>query len=229
MGLGMDKCCCLIPLRLGTFIIALWFFVVYLFDAVTGFMGSNAVTIYSGQAAKAWYYIGLLLTVIICVGGLFGILGSMFASRKFAKTFSIVAWINCVLSIIKYLISLIIMCVYRDDLVNSCRRSGFVGFDNSEVPMSQAVLTDNSYYTPVQYPGTLNAHATSTEQCQSMVQTFLICFGVIIFVVELIQIYFAKVVTNYASRLRNGARHHRLHDQQIKDFEESRYHMSTVY
>lgn len=34
---------------------------------------------------------------------------------------------------------------------------------------------------------------------------------------------------NYASRLRNGARHHRLHDQQIKDFEESRYHMSTVY
>lgn len=98
------------------------------------------------------------------------------------------AWVNCVLSIIKYLISLIIMCVYRDDLVNSCRRSGFVGFDNSEVPLSQAVLTDNSYYTPVQYPGTLNAHATSTEQCQSMVQTFLICFGVIIFVVELIQV-----------------------------------------
>lgn len=89
------------------------------------------------------------------------------------------------------------MCVYRDDLVNSCRRSGFVGFDNSEVPMSQAVLSDNSYYTPVQYPGTLNAHATSTEQCQSMVQTFLICFGVIIFVVELIQVRLIIVICTF--------------------------------
>lgn len=29
MGLGLDKCCCFLPLRLGTFIIALWFFVGY--------------------------------------------------------------------------------------------------------------------------------------------------------------------------------------------------------
>ncbi|KAI9310289.1 hypothetical protein BX666DRAFT_2021713 [Dichotomocladium elegans] len=229
MGLGMDKCCCLIPLRLGTFIIALWFFIIYLIDVVTGFMGSNAVTIYSGQAAKAWYYIGMIFAVVICVGGLFGILGSLFASRKFAKTFSVVAWTCCVLSIAKYLVSLIIMVVHRDELMKSCRRSGFVGFNNNNVPLSQAVLTDSSYYSPVRYPGTLNANATSAEQCQSSVQTFLVAFGVVIFLIEVLQIYFAKVVTNYASRLRNGARHHRLHDQQIKDFEESRYHMSTVY
>ncbi|KAI8149888.1 hypothetical protein BJV82DRAFT_585104 [Fennellomyces sp. T-0311] len=229
MGLGMDKCCCFIPLRLGTFIIALWFFVVYLFDAVTGFMGSNAVTIYSGQSAKAWYYIGLLLTVIICVGGFFGVIGSLFASRRFAKAFSIIAWINCVLSIVKYVISLALMAVNRDDLVRSCQRSGFVGFDNNQVPLSPTVLSESTYYSPVRYPGTLNAHATSLEDCQSIIKTFLIAYGVVIFIVLLLQIYFAKVVTNYSSRLRNGARHHRLHDQQIKDFEESRYHMSTVY
>ncbi|KAI9494366.1 hypothetical protein BDB00DRAFT_818887 [Zychaea mexicana] len=229
MGLGMDKCCCFIPLRLGTFLIALWFFVVYLLDAVTGFLGSNAVTIYSGQSAKAWYYIGLLLTVIICVGGFFGIIGSLFASRKFAKAFSIIAWISCALSIIKYLISLILMVVYRDTMIQSCKRSGFVGFDNTQVPLSPAALSDSSYYAPVRYPGTLNANATSQEDCEATIKTFLIAYGVVIFVVEVIQIYFAKVVTNYSSRLRNGARHHRLHDQQIKDFEESRYHMSTVY
>lgn len=130
MGLGMDKCCCFIPLRLGTFIIALWFFVrsslynaswpwtesahcniynrsftcsmlsqaswavmvrydtaciSYLCLTLTFVCLSIAVTIYSGQAAKAWYYIGLLLTVIICVGGLFGILGSMFVSLLVIK------------------------------------------------------------------------------------------------------------------------------------------------
>ncbi|KAL1934419.1 hypothetical protein VTP01DRAFT_6601 [Rhizomucor pusillus] len=229
MGLGLDKCCCFLPLRLGTFIIALWFFVVYLFDAVTGFLGSNAVTVYSGQTAKAWYYIGLLFTVIICVGGLFGILGSCFANRTFAKIFSIIVWVNCVLSIIKYVVSLIIMCVHRDEMVKSCQRSGFVGFGNSQVSLDPAILSDSPYYTPVRYPGTLNANAASAADCEESVKSFLIAFGVVIFFVELLQIYFASVVSNYASRLRNGARHHRLHDQQIKDFEESRYHMSTVY
>lgn len=27
MGLGLEKCCCFIPLRLGTLFIAIWFFV----------------------------------------------------------------------------------------------------------------------------------------------------------------------------------------------------------
>lgn len=66
MGLALEKCCCFIPLRMGTFIIALWFFVswhliinnrddstdqhnkqvAYLFDAVTGFLGVNCMFYY---------------------------------------------------------------------------------------------------------------------------------------------------------------------------------------
>ncbi|KAI8371502.1 uncharacterized protein BYT42DRAFT_580496 [Radiomyces spectabilis] len=229
MGMGMEKCCGFIPLRLATFIIATWFFVIYLFDAVTGFLGINAVTVYSGQTAKAWYYVDLIFTLIICIGGLLGIIGSCFASRKFAKIFSIIVWINCALSIIKYIVSLALMAVFHENLVRSCLRSGFIGFSNAQTPMGPAIITDSPFYTPVQYPGTLNAHASSLDDCQSNVKTFLIAYGVVIFVIELIQIYFASVVNAYSSRLRNGARHHRLHDQQIKDFEESRYHMSTVY
>ncbi|KAI7867192.1 hypothetical protein BDF14DRAFT_1918268 [Spinellus fusiger] len=228
MGLGMEKCCGFIPLRLGTFIISLWFFVIYLLDAVTGFLGVNAEIVYSGQTAKVWYYVDLVFTLLVCVGGLLGIIGSCVASRGFAKVFSVVVWINCLLSVIKYLVSLVLMASYRDDLVRSCTRSGFVGFSNAQTPMI-VTLSDSPYYAPVKYPGTLNAHATDASQCQSSVQTFLITFGVVIFAVEIVQIYFASVVSTYASRLRNGARHHKLHDQQIKDFEESQYHMSTVY
>lgn len=39
---------------------------------------SIAVIVYSGQTAKAWYYINLLFTVIVFVGGLSGIFGSIF-------------------------------------------------------------------------------------------------------------------------------------------------------
>ncbi|KAI8983983.1 hypothetical protein BDF20DRAFT_911160 [Mycotypha africana] len=248
MGLALEKCCCFIPLRIGTFIIALWFFIVYLIDAITGFLGVNcknkqqplkriaintycktAVIVYSGQTAKAWYYINLLFTVLLFVGGFAGIIGSLIAQRKSAKFFSVVVWISCAVSFIKYLISLVLMIVYRQNMINTCIRSGLVGIGNAQSGLLPTTISLNGYYTPVKYPNTLNAHATSMENCEQSVKTLIILWGVIVFVVQIVQVYFASVVGVYAARLRSGARHHRLHDQQIKDFEESRYHMSTVY
>lgn len=229
MGLGLEKCCCFIPLRMGAFIIALWFFVAYLFDAVTGFLGINAIMVYSGQTAKAWYYINLIFTILVLVGGLFGIIGSLFAQRKSAKFFSIIVWICCLLSFIKYIISLVLMIVYRQNMVDTCIRSGLVGLGNAQAGLTATTVSTGSYYTPVRYPNTMNSFATSQEDCEQSVKLLIILWGAVIFVVQLLQVYFASVVSAYANRLKSGARHHRLHDQQIKDFEESRFHMSTVY
>ncbi|ORX58246.1 hypothetical protein DM01DRAFT_1366365 [Hesseltinella vesiculosa] len=226
---GFEKCCCFIPLRLGTFLIALWFTAIYLIDATTGFLGINAATIYSGQAARPWYYIDLLFTVIVCLGGVVGMFGSCFASRKFAKAFTVIVWVNCTLSVMKYVICLALMISHRDSMVNACMRSGFIGISNAQNSIEPVVLSESSYYAPVRYPGTLNANAGSEASCEEAVKLYLIVFGAVSGVFQLLQFYFASVVSAYASRLRNGARHHRLHDQQIKDFEESRYHMSTVY
>ncbi|KAI8877916.1 hypothetical protein K501DRAFT_259573 [Backusella circina FSU 941] len=229
MGLASEKCCCLIPLRLGTFIIALWFFVLYLIDAVTGFLGVNAVIVYSGQTAKAWYYINLLFTVLVLVGGFCGIMGSAFSQKKFAKTFSIIVWISCALSFIKYVISLALLIVYRQNMIDTCIRSGFVSLNNAQRNLGVSTISTGSYYTPVHYPNTLTANAASADECEQSVKMLIILWGALIFVVQVVQVYFATVVATYAKRLRSGARHHRLHDQQIKDFEESRFHMSTVY
>ncbi|KAI9305835.1 hypothetical protein BJ944DRAFT_264554 [Cunninghamella echinulata] len=229
MTVAIEKCCCFIPLRFGTFLIALWFTIIYLLDATTGFLGINAAIVYSGQATSAWYYIDLLFTVVVCLGGVIGLFGSCFNSRKFAKIFSVVVWVNCTLSMLKYVICLALMISHKYDMTRSCLRSGFVGFSNPQNSIQPVIIPENSFYSPVVYPGTLNAYALSKEECEKAVNTFLIVFGVVICIVQILQFYFATVVSAYASRLRNGARHHRLHDQQIKDFEESRYHMSTVY
>ncbi|KAG2211810.1 hypothetical protein INT47_004496 [Mucor saturninus] len=229
MGLALEKCCCFIPLRLGAFVIALWFFVVYLFDAITGFLGINAIVVYSGQTAKAWYYINLLFTVLVFLGGLSGIIGSVFAQRRSAKFFSIVVWVCCVLSFFKYIISLVLMIVYRQNMMNTCIRSGLVGIGNSQSGLVPTTISTGSYYTPVRYPDTMNSFATDPEDCERSIKLMIILWGAIIFAIQVLQIYFASVVNAYASRLKSGARHHRLHDQQIKDFEESRFHMSTVY
>ncbi|CAO3591112.1 unnamed protein product [Absidia cylindrospora] len=151
--------------------------------------------------------------------------GSCFSSRKFAKTFSVVVWINCTLSMLKYVTCLALMISHRYDITRSCLRSGFSNYQTSITP---AIIPNNPYYSPIRYPGTLNANATSQEDCEASIKSFLITFGVVCFIIQVLQFYFATVVSAYASRLRNGARHHRLHDQQIKDFEESRYHMSTI-
>ncbi|CAO3631423.1 unnamed protein product [Mucor fragilis] len=230
MGLGLEKCCCLIPLRLGTFFIAIWFFAIYLFYTATGFVGVNSIVFYSGQAARPWYYINLLFAVFICLGGFCGIIGSFFASRRFSKAFSVIVWVNCILSIIVYVASLVLIALNKQHVIDSCSVIGFVGVGNAQQDITPTQFnSNNAYYSPVKYPGLLTEHAASKDACSSMINTFTIVFGVVVFVVQLIQIYFAYVVGAYAKRLSNGARHHRLHAQQIKDFEESQYHMSTVY
>ncbi|KAI8978636.1 hypothetical protein BDB01DRAFT_799514 [Pilobolus umbonatus] len=229
MGLGLDKCCCFIPLRLGTCLIAIYFFAVYLFYSTTGFIGVNAAVFYSGQSAKAWYYINQLFTVFICVGGLVGIFGSCFSSRRFAQAFSIITWVGCVMSIVVYIITLVLVIVYHGSIVDSCRAIGFVGIKNIHRDITPVHLNNQQYYTPVKYPGIYTENAGSESDCRSVLKSFVILYGLVTLFLQFIQIYFAYVVSAYAKRLKNGARHHRLHAQQIKDFEEARYHMSTVY
>ncbi|CAM0138987.1 hypothetical protein VKS41_008548 [Umbelopsis sp. WA50703] len=224
----LEQCCCCIPLRAGTFIIALWFFVVNLFEATSGFLGRNSIFAYASQTSRAVFIVQQLLTLLIACGGLFGMVGSCLASRKFAKIFSITVWTACGLSILKYLISLILIATHRDNIIASCEATGFVSMSNPQTSIGNT-FTSSPYYHPVKYPGTLNANSMSYGDCEQAVKVMLITFGVIVFVIQVVQIYFASVVSAYASRLRNGARHHRLHDQQIKDFEESRYQMATVY
>ncbi|KAG1410448.1 hypothetical protein G6F58_009131 [Rhizopus delemar] len=171
----------------------------------------------------------LLFSVFICVGGLSGIIGSLFASRRFSKAFSIIVWISCVLSFILYIVSLVLITTKRDSTINSCRVMGFIGIGNPQTIIEPTHISHSSYYTPVKYPGLLTANAGTESECSAQLNLFSILFGVLIFIIGVIQIYFAYVVGIYAKRLKNGARHHRLHAQQIKDFEESRYHMSTVY
>lgn len=143
------------------------------------------------------------------VGGLFGILGSMFvrinlqpkkyalldinnhtlqAQRKSARFFSIIVWICCGLSFSKYVISLVLMIVYRQNMINTCIRSGFVGLGNPQAGLVPTTISTNSYYSPVKYPDTMNQFASSAEDCESAVKMTLILWGALIFVIQLIQV-----------------------------------------
>lgn len=89
-----------------------------------------------------------------------------------------------------YVVSLVLMTVNKQNVIDSCRVVGFVGIQNAQhdlVPV-QFSTTNSNYYSPVKYPGIMTEHATSQEDCEHMMKTFSILFGVIIFIVQLVQV-----------------------------------------
>lgn len=88
----------------------------------------------------------------------------------------------------KYVISLALMVVYRQNMINTCIRSGVVGFGNSQIGLVPTTISTNSYYSPVKYPDTMNAHATSAEDCEQSIKMLIILWGAIIFVVQVVQV-----------------------------------------
>lgn len=74
-------------------------------------------------------------------------------------------------------------------VIESCMVFGFVGVGNPQQTISPVHLSGTSYYTPVvQYPGLMTQHALSEADCSHLIKTFAIIFGVIVFIVELIQV-----------------------------------------
>jgi hypothetical protein len=97
---------------------------------------------------------------------------------------------------IVYIVSLVLMTVHKQNVINSCRVVGFVGIQNAqrEITPVRFSSTNNDYYSPVKYPGIMTEYATSQEDCEHIMKTFSILFGVIIFVVQLLQVQIVYVL-----------------------------------
>jgi hypothetical protein len=80
------------------------------------------------------------------------------------------------------------MSAYSQHTIDSCRVVGFAGIGNPQRDITPVQLTSSSYYSPVKYPGILTEHSASEARCQEMTKTFTIAFGVVIFVVQFLQV-----------------------------------------
>lgn len=80
------------------------------------------------------------------------------------------------------------MAINSDNVIESCMVIGFVGVQNVQRNISPVHISQTEYYTPVKYPGLLTEHAGSEADCARMLKTFTILFGVIIFIVQLVQV-----------------------------------------
>lgn len=87
-----------------------------------------------------------------------------------------------------YVISLVLMAVNSQNVIESCMVVGFVGVQNAQRNISPVHISDSDFYSPVKYPGLMTEHAASEGDCARMLKLFTILFGVIIFIVQLVQV-----------------------------------------
>jgi hypothetical protein len=96
---------------------------------------------------------------------------------------------------IVYVVSLVLMTINKQNVIDSCQVVGFVGIQNAqhEITPVRFSSTNSNYYSPVKYPGIMTEYATSQKDCENMMKTFNILFGVIIFIVQLVQVKYQRI------------------------------------
>jgi len=232
--MALTKCCCCIPLRPAVFIIAAWFFFSNAFEAITGFLGRNTTFEYLRQTSPIAFWVEEILTILVALGGFLGLVGVTCASRNFVYSAAAIIWFNVVVSIVKRVGAVVIIGLHQDGVIASCEQDGIFTLTNPDtISVLTNVASNSSSYTPVIRPGTLNQNNItlfngtkfSKDFCQKEAQYFLIGMAIVVAIVELFQIYFAAVVSAYAKQIKSGARHHRLRETQIRDWDESQVRM----
>jgi len=171
--------------------------------------------LYVIQTSVTIFWVEVSLSLLVALGGLVGIIGSCFASRRFVRAFSIITWINCVISIIQHISSLIIVGLNRQSLINECIVTGKLDISPAEV---------NSFYTPINR----NAPSNNTtavspndnvnyDNCWKEVEVFFVVAAVAVLFVLFLQFYFATVVASYSAKLTFHPKHTKLMNQQDWD------------
>jgi hypothetical protein len=72
---------------------------------------------------------------------------------------------------------------------------GFIGIGNPQTIIEPTHISHSSYYTPVKYPGLLTANAGTESECSAQLNLFSILFGVLIFIIGVIQVILILMIT----------------------------------
>ncbi|KAG2228147.1 hypothetical protein INT45_009193 [Circinella minor] len=151
----------------------------------------------------AAYYVCIAVSCIGALTSLFGFIGTIIQKRGLINIFKIVYWLMAILALIVTAATYIFLIVRRGDIVDGCEyyiENGTEGY-----PLPDGI--------------------DSREACEKTMVGVLVGGGVGIVVGNIISIYFACVVTAYASRLKQRVQHHPLRD--LEDFPQTSYKTSV--
>ncbi|KAI9284397.1 hypothetical protein BC943DRAFT_60854 [Umbelopsis sp. AD052] len=204
--MGMSTCCCCIPLRIGVIIIAVFSTIVYALGTASLFISKNhASASFPIQANQytAVFWTLVAVYILYTLSSLIGVVGSITQRRRMVLFFSILNWIMVVLTLIASFAVWIILLVKKSDVETAC-----------EAAVSNSIAANDSpYHTPVSIP---NQQGDIQNACQEAIRNATIIGGVLVFVGNALQFYFASAISAYAQRLKRNNQHQKLRD--LDDF-----------
>ncbi|KAI8368861.1 hypothetical protein EDC96DRAFT_574019 [Choanephora cucurbitarum] len=208
--MGLGNCCFCIPLRVGVTSIAILSSVFYIailifllmnrqgFDELPQTMISSTLTLF-------WVFVGTLS--LFAAFSLFGVIAGLTQNKTMMNIFRFLYWTVTLLLFISSTAFWIYLMIQRDSVTTGCQQ--FMALN--------ATTSITSTYSPVTLPDGTDG-GLYHDYCASLTRQVLIISGVLVFVGNLVQIYFASVIGAYARRLKAGmtSQHQQLRD--LDDF-----------
>ncbi|KAI8047828.1 uncharacterized protein B0P05DRAFT_565210 [Gilbertella persicaria] len=209
--MGLGNCCFCIPLRVGVTTIAIVSSLFYI--AILSWLLVDRNVIYtlpqetlSSASAIFWILIAMISLFAAC--SLFGVLGGLTQNKTMINIFRYLYWTVTILLLISSTAIWIFMMVKQNSLVTSCQDY-----------LTLSTASSDSYYSAVTLPDGI-ASTLHKEDCVTAVRQWLIISGIIVFLGNFVQVYFASTISAYARRLKAGmtSQHQQLRD--LDDFPE---------
>ncbi|CAO3624259.1 unnamed protein product [Cunninghamella blakesleeana] len=195
-----NTCCCCIPIRAGVLLIATLSTAFYIAATIASFVGRQKYLASADvELSRIIYWVFVALFILNSITSLFGMVGAISKNRGMINIFKGVYWLMAIIGLLVSLAIWIVLLVKRDDISAACA-------DVSQNPGDYGL----SDVLPVGSAG------EALSLCSTSVRNLLIITGVGIFVGNFIQLYFASVISAYATRLRRTNQHEKLRN--LEDF-----------
>ncbi|KAI9285246.1 hypothetical protein BC943DRAFT_360351 [Umbelopsis sp. AD052] len=198
-----STCCCCIPLRVGVGIIATLSLAFYGSSLILCFVYKNGNVVDNRiNGVNAIFWSSVAVSIVWLLASLFGLIGVLTQRRGMVLLFNTFNWIMAFLTLGVSLAAFILLLAKQQDAHNNC-----VTFWNEQGGPPTA--DGSPYHSSVNIPSN---QQSIDDYCTNVLRILTIVIGVLTFVGNGIQLYFAAMVGAYSTRLKRFRQHVPLRD-----------------
>ncbi|KAL0095874.1 hypothetical protein J3Q64DRAFT_1709026 [Phycomyces blakesleeanus] len=195
--MGSSKsCCCCIPLRAGVMVIAIVSSAFYISSLVYLLIRRSDMFAKHPDSLNFLtpiFWTSVAVVSVYSISSILGVFGSISQNRAMTAVFRVLYWIMAILILVVSVAGWVLLLVNRDSWQDEC--ANYVSKPDSDI------------YSIVKVPSGSEVATVLQNACSNDLKTILIVSGIAVVMGNIIQIYFASVVSSYASRLKRGNKH----------------------
>ncbi|KAI8887152.1 hypothetical protein K501DRAFT_321526 [Backusella circina FSU 941] len=217
-----ERVCCCIPVRLGAMLMALIIGCIYLICTILMFvyrrdmqawstLEQNVDTPLTVEAFNGVFNAFVSLFIIYTVVSVAGLISIGLQHRKMVRVYHIANWFFVLLFFTMSVAFWIYFKVKQDIYINDCQ-------DLQNMLDLQNNVPQNPYYTSIQIPNRpMIAGGSDKSHCIELIHRLVIVTGIVVFVGNLLQVYWARSIGKYAIALKRYYQHQKLQMKEDDD------------